>query len=450
MKKIRIASGQGFWGDWLEAPIRQIQGGEIDYLVLDYLAEVTMSILAKQKERNPDHGYAKDFVALIDQVLKELHAKNIKVITNAGGMNPQACAKAIAQLAKDQNIPLRIAVIEGDNLLPSIDSLAQSKQLAHMETGKHLSSIASEIKSANVYLGCDPIVEALSGGAQIVVAGRLSDPSMVLGPLVYEFSWAENDWDLRASGTLAGHLIECGAQASGGNCSIDWEQIPELENIGFPIVEVCEDGSFEIYKHPGTGGRINLAGVKEQMIYEIGDPSAYITPDVVVDFTSANLTESGTNRVRVTGVQGGSRSDKLKVSISYHHGFRAVGTLVYSWPDAVAKAQRAEEIITARIAQLGLRFEKTLCEIVGANACHGSLAEKSNSELAEVVFRYAVQGENFDAVKRFTREIAPLVLGGPPFATAYSGGKGAVTEVFAYWPALIARKDIATRVEFIQ
>lgn len=446
MKKVSIASGSGFWGDWLEAPVRQIKGGDIDYLVLDYLAEVTMSILAKQKTRNPEHGYAKDFVDLIERVADDVLSKKVKVITNAGGMNPQACAKKIKAL--NQN--LTIAIVEGDNIVDSLDTLSQQHSLEHLEDSRNFKTISNEIKSANVYLGYEPIMQALEAGADIVICGRVSDPSMVLAPLMHEFSWDKNDWNKIASGTLAGHLIECGAQVTGGNCSYDWSSIDNLAEIGFPIVEVFEDSSFNITKHKNTGGKVSIQSVKEQMIYEIGDPTCYTTPDVCADFTTAKLEQIKKDTVRVTGVSGNKRTDFLKISISYHHGFRAVGTLVYSWPEAFEKAKKASQIIDSRIKSLGLSFEKTNCEIVGANACHGSLANQNNSELSEVTFRYGVQGKNRDHVKQFTREIAPLILSGPPFATAYSEGKGAVTEVFGYWPTLIPRNAITPTVSVLK
>jgi len=444
-KKIRIASGSGFWGDWLEAPVNQVKGGDIDYLVLDYLAEVTMSILAKQKERNPDHGYAKDFVDLIERIANDVKSKNIKIITNAGGMNPQACAKKITSFNKD----LKVAIVEGDNILAKVNELSKKHSLNHLESKNSFEKIAENIRSANVYLGYEPIVEALESDADIVICGRVSDPSMVLAPLMHEFAWEADDWDKLASGTLAGHLIECGAQVTGGNCSYEWQNIENLAEIGFPIAEVFEDASFVITKHKNTGGKVSLASVKEQMVYEIGDPKAYITPDVCADFTTAKLEQITDNQVKVSNVSGKAKTDFLKISISYHHGYRAVGTLVYSWPEAFEKAKIASKIIDKRISTLGLSFEKTHSEIVGANACHGALASQDNSELAEVTFRYAVQGKSKEDVKRFTREVAPLILSGPPFATAYAGGKGNVTDVFGYWPTLIDRKKINTTVSVV-
>jgi hypothetical protein len=444
MKKIIIAAGQGFWGDWLEAPVRQIRGGKIDYLMLDYLAEVTMSVLAKQKESNPAYGYARDFPPLIERVLPEILKKNIKIITNAGGLNPAACAAAIVSAAKAQNLSVKIAVIEGDDLRTLIDS----QEFLHLESGESIKRIRDRVTSANAYLGSDPIVEALRNGAQIIISGRVADPSMVLGPLRYEFGWHDDDWNKLASGILAGHLIECGAQSSGGNFSGVWRAVPDPAHIGFPLIEADESGDFVVTKHPNTGGLVSQATVKEQMVYEIGDPTAYYTPDVVADFTTARLSDDGKDRVKVTGVTGRPKPESYKVSISYFHGYRTVSTLVYSWPDAIAKAKAADGILRARIRDLNLQFEKIHAEVIGANACHGHLTDRDNPEIPEVMLRFAVQGASERDVKRFTREMAPLVLGGPPFATSYAGGKGDVSEVYGYWPSLIPRSMVKAALRY--
>jgi hypothetical protein len=444
-KKITIAAGQGFWGDWLEAPVRQIQGGQIDYLMLDYLAEVTMSVLAKQKDANPSLGYARDFPPLIERILPDIIAKKTTVISNAGGLNPKACAEAIVAAARARHIPVKVAVISGDD----IKQLTVSHELPHLETKASLSVIRDRITSANAYIGSEPIVEALQNGADIIVTGRVADPSMVLGPLRFAFGWAEHEWNKLASGILAGHIIECGAQSSGGNFSGDWRAVRDLAHVGFPIIEAYENGDFVVTKHPNTGGLVSQATVKEQMVYEIGDPTAYYTPDVVANFTTAQLTDDGQDRVKITGVTGSPRPNTYKVSISYFHGYRTVSTLVYSWPEAISKAKAATEILHTRIKDLGLRFEKVHAEVIGANACHGALTDSNNPDLPEVMLRFAVQGPHEKDVKRFTREMAPLVLGGPPFATAYSGGKGDVSEVYGYWPSLIDRTEIRPQVEYL-
>jgi hypothetical protein len=313
---VRVASGQGFWGDWLEAPRRQVEGGPVDYLMLDYLAEVTMSILQKQKERDPKMGYARDFIGAIESVLPAIVERGVRVIANAGGVNPVSCAQAVKDLAtaKGAGGKVKIGIVTGDDLLPRLDDLiSRGHALANMDTGQPLSMVRDRVIAANAYIGSTPIVEALSRGAQVVITGRSTDTALTMAPLRYEFGWAADDWDKLAAGIIAGHIIECGAQCSGGNCLIGWRDIPDLANVGYPIVNAHADGTFEISKHPGTGGRISVPTVTEQLVYEMGDPHAYITPDVVADFTTIKLEQAGHDQVRVFGIGGRPATDKLKV-----------------------------------------------------------------------------------------------------------------------------------------
>jgi len=448
---VRVGAGQGFWGDWLEAPRRQVEGGPIDYLMLDYLAEVTMSILQKQKERDPAMGYARDFVGAMESVLGPVSAGKVRVIANAGGVNPPACAQAIKALAgrSGSRAGLRIGVVTGDDLLPRIDALVDAGHaLANMDTGDPLETVRDRVLSANAYIGSEPIVDALRQGAQVVITGRSTDTALTMAPLRFEFGWAADDWNRLAAGIIAGHIIECGAQCSGGNCLYDWQSIPDLANVGYPIVEAAEDGSFAITKHAGTGGRVSVRTVTEQLVYEMGDPHSYITPDVIADFTSIRLAEDGPDRVRVFGITGAPPTDKLKVSIAYRAGFKAVGTLVYSWPDAVEKAELADRILRERLDRLDLRFDKIHTEFVGVSATHGRLAGQM-ADVPEVQFRIGVRGEDRAAVERFTREIAPLVLNGPPSVTGFAGGRPKVEEIVAYWPALIDKRVVTTAVEIV-
>jgi hypothetical protein len=449
---VRVAAGQGFWGDWLEAPRRQVEGGPVDYLMLDYLAEVTMSILQKQKERDPRMGYARDFIGAIESVLPAVVERGVRVIANAGGVNPVACAQAVRELAAARGAAgrVKIGVVTGDDLLPRLDDLVtRGHALANMDTGEPLSTVRDRVLSANAYIGSTPIVEALAQGAQIVVTGRSTDTALTMAPLRHEFGWAPDDWHKLAAGIVAGHIIECGAQCSGGNCLLDWRDIPDLANVGYPIVNASHDGTFEISKHPGTGGRISVPTVTEQLVYEMGDPHSYITPDVVADFTSIRLEPAGDDRVRVFGIRGRPPTDSLKVSIAYRAGFKAVGTLVYSWPDALEKAQLADRVLRERLDRLGLRFDKVLTEFVGASAAHGPLTPPPNGDLPEVQLRVGVRGEDRATVERFTREIAPLVLNGPPSVTGFAGGRPKVEEIVAYWPALIDKTEVQTAVEVI-
>ncbi|HEY9429239.1 MAG TPA: acyclic terpene utilization AtuA family protein [Gemmatimonadaceae bacterium] len=445
---VRVASGQGFWGDWLEAPRRQVEGGPIDYLMLDYLAEVTMSILQKQKERDPRMGYARDFIGAMESVFPAIAERGVRVIANAGGVNPEACAGALRETARRAGVSdaLRIGVITGDDLLPRLDELIESGHpLANMESGEPLSTVRDRVLSANAYIGATPIVEALGKGANVVITGRSTDTALTMAPLLYEFGWAKDDWDRLASGIVAGHVIECGAQCSGGNCLYDWRSIPDLANIGYPIVEAHEDGSFIVYKHPGTGGRIDVHSVTEQLVYEMGDPREYITPDVIADFTSICVADAGEDRVRVFGVRGRPPTDKLKVSIAYRAGFKATGTLVYAWPDALEKAQLADRVLRERLEKLGLRFDEIHTEFLGVSATHGTLSGETR-DAPEVQLRIGVRGGDRPSVERFTREIAPLVLNGPPSVTGFAGGRPKVEEVVAYWPALVDKSVVTTIV----
>jgi len=449
---VRVASGQGFWGDWLEAPRRQVEGGQVDYLMLDYLAEVTMSIVQKQKERDPNMGYARDFIGAMESVFPAVADRGVKVIANAGGVNPVACAYAVLAAADKAGVrgKIRIGVVTGDDLLPRIDALlAEGHELKHMETGEPLSTVRDRVLSANAYIGSTPIVEALARGANVVITGRSTDTALTMAPLRHEFGWAADDWDKMAAGIVAGHILECGAQASGGNCLHEWRDIPDLANVGYPIAEAKADGTFVITKHDGTGGRVSVPSVTEQLVYEMGDPHSYITPDVVADFTSIQLASDGENRVRVHGITGGPATPFLKVSIAYRAGWKAVGTLVYAWPDALEKAQLADRVLRERLHNLGLTFDTILTEYVGVSATHGPMAGSGDSA-PEVQMRIGVRGPDRAAVERFTRELAPLVLNGPPSVTGFAGGRPKVEEIVAYWPALIDKRAVSTHVDILE
>ena len=443
--KIRIASGQGFWGDQLDAPRQQVEGGPIDYLMLDYLAEVTMSIMQKQRSRNPALGYARDFVPLMGEILPAVVDRNIRVVANAGGVNPAGCRDAVLEEARKAGLQgrARVGMITGDDILERLpDLLARGVELKNMETGEPLSAVLDKVQSANAYIGAAPIVEALRQDAHVVITGRSTDTALPYAPMIHEFGWGWDDHDRISAGVVAGHINECGAQSSGGNCLWSWRDIPDLADVGFPIIEAAPDGSFVVTKHGGTGGRVAVPVVKEQLLYEMGDPKSYITPDCVADFTTIRLDDDGPDRVRVSGVRGKAPTDLLKVSLSYLDGWKASGTLVYAWPDAVEKAQAADRVLRARLDRLGLRFDEVLTEFVGWNATHGPLAGPVPRDLPEVTVRWSVRGHDMNAVDRFTKEIAPLVLTGPPSVTGFAGGRPRVQEIVAYWPALIPKAEI--------
>src|SRR6185295_17300298 len=338
MKPVRIANGQGFWGDSIDAPVELLRGGPIDYLGMDYLAEVTLSIMMRQKRKDPLHGYATDFVSFVRRVLPELKEKNVRVITNAGGLNPKACRQKIFEIARELGVSgFRIGVVEGDDVFPRLPELiAAGHEMANMDTGEPIESVAQRLSSANAYLGARPVAQALDQGALIVLCGRVTDTALALAPMVHEFGWAADDWDRLAAGTIAGHILECGAQCTGGNFSRFWE-VPDLWNVGYPIAEASADGTFVITKHPNTGGMVTTETVAEQQVYEMGNPQEYITPDVVADFTSIRLEQQGKDRVRVSGITGRPRTPFLKLSASYLAGWKSSGQITLSGPRAIDK-----------------------------------------------------------------------------------------------------------------
>jgi len=448
---IRIANGQGFWGDSIDAPAEQVTRGPIDYLTLDYLAEVTMSILQKQRARDAEAGYARDFVEMIGRILPVIAARNIRVVANAGGLNPPACRRAVLAVAEKQGTGVRVAAVTGDDISGRLDDLmGRGIEFRNMDTCQPLSTVRARVRSANAYIGAFPIAKALQGGAQIVITGRCADAALALGPMIHEFGWGPTDWNLLAAGVVGGHAIECGAQGSGGNCQVDWETIPALDDIGYPILEVEADGTLVVTKHEGTGGRVSVASVTEQLLYEIGDPRSYITPDCIADFTTIRLEQAGPDRVRFTGIQGRTATDSYKMSISYSHGFKATGSVAYTWPHAYRKAKAGDRILRARLQRLGLKLDAVRSEYLGASACHGIAAAEPGPELAEslpeVALRFGVRSGDRSAVERFSKEIAPLVLNGPPSVTGLGAGRPKVEEVVAYWPTLIPKTEVMPEV----
>ena len=451
--KIRIASGQGFWGDLIDAPYHQVTKGDIDYLVMDYLAEVTMSILQKQKNRNPNLGYATDLIDLMKKILPITSKKGIKVITNGGGVNPVACADAILEVAMKLDIgKLDVAVVLGDDIKDCMDEIIQKGcELKNMETGEPITIVKDKLLSANVYFGAFPIVEALKRGADIVITGRTTDTGLTLAPMIYEFGWKQTDYDLMAAGTVAGHILECGAQSTGGNFLGDWESIENFAEIGFPIAEAYPNGEVIITKHENTGGIVTFETIAEQLVYEIGDPKEYITPDCVADFTSIKLEEVGKDRVKVYNVKGKPETEFYKVSCSYSSGYSATGTLTYSWPQALTKARKADRILRKRLQNLGLQFDEIRSEFVGYNATHENLSPLLDEDkINEIVLRFSVRAKDRHSVKRFGQEIAPLILTGPPSVTGFAGGRPKARDVVAYWPALVPKKLVTAKVKILE
>ncbi len=443
---VLIGNGQGFWGDSIDAPIKLINGGPIHYITLDYLAEVTMSIMQRQKRRDPRRGYATDFVQLMKDTLPTLLEKNIRVVASAGGVNPAACRAAVFEVAKELGLKgLRIGIVEGDDILDQLPQLiAKGAEFKHLESGHPIAPMQDRILSANVYISSLPIAEALDQGAQIIITGRATDPGLVLAPLMHEFGWHADDWDKIAAGTVAGHILECGAQATGGNFTRWWE-VPDYANIGYPLVEAYADGSFIVTKHPGTGGMVTCDTVGEQIVYEMGDPRNYISPDVKVDFTTIRLEDVGRDRVRVSGVKGSPATDTYKVSMSYHNGYKASGTLTVSGPDAYEKAKKCGEIIWERLKTAGYTFEDMNTEYLGLNSCHGSI-NPHPEQINEVVLRLSARDSDVSRLERFGKELAPVITNGPPGITGFAGGRPKPQDIVAYWPALIDKKLVQTTV----
>jgi hypothetical protein len=451
MKRVRIGNGCGFWGDNLDAPVLLAEGGRLDYLTLEYLAELTMSILALQKQRDPQSGYATDFLDVLPRLTLSLQGQpGLKVVTNAGGMNPRACAARAREVLRRAGLSARrVAVVTGDDLLPRLDELlAAGHPLTNLDTGEPLDSVRARVVSANAYLGSPPVADALRGGADLVITGRVADAALTLAPAAHELGWAWDDWDRLSAGTVAGHLIECGAQATGG-LWCNWQELDDLGGVGYPLVEVEPDGSFVLTKPPGTGGAVNRETVAEQLLYEVGDPTAYLTPDVVADFTSVRLEQEGPDRVRVSGASGRPATDTYKVSIAYRDGYSASGTLVIAGPAAAAKARKCGEVLLARLERAGCSPEHSNIECLGAgDSAPGML--RAPADVPEVVLRVSVRDARKAVVERFTKEFAPLVTSGPPGVTGYTTGRPPVREVFAYWPALIARGAVRPEVAFIE
>lgn len=451
-KIVRIASGQGFWGDLPVAPVQQVRKGKIDYLMMDYLAEVTMSIMQKQKMRNHAFGYARDFVGVVTELLPELAAGKVRIVSNAGGVNPQACAEAIIKAANEAKVSLKVAVVDGDDILSDIPELIKKGfELDNMETGESIEIVHKSLMSANVYFGARPIAEALDGGADVVVTGRVTDTGLCLAPLIHEFGWDYDDFDKMAAGTVAGHILECGAQSSGGNFT-DWQLIEDFTEIGFPIVEAKSDGSFIVTKHENTGGLVHSMTVKEQLLYEIGDPISYITPDCVADFTSIKLEDVGVNRVAVSGIKGLPATPFYKVSASYLDGYKLTGSLTYCWPDALKKAVKGNEILLKRAENLKLKLDKVHADLIGYNGCDEKniVVNSTTAELDEVQLRFSATSASEQDLNRLGMELAPLILTGPSGVTGFAGGRPKASEIIAYWPALLNKKAVSPRVRFFE
>ena len=445
-----IANGQGFWGDSILGPVRLVREGPLHYLTLDYLAEVTMSIMQKLYQRNPQAGYATDFIQMLERILPECYEKKIKIIASAGGVNSAACARATGEVIKRFGLSnIKVATVAGDDILARLPELqAQGEPFKNLDDGRTLAEINRTIASANAYLGAFPIAAALDRGADIVICGRVTDPSLVLGPMIHEFGWKPEEFDKLAAGTIAGHIVECGAQCTGANYT-NWREIGDFAAIGYPIIEAYPSGEFFITKHEGTGGKVSIETVASQLVYEMGDPKNYLTPDVIADFTTIQLEPASKDRVRVFGIKGRKPTEYLKVSISYENGYKNIGQLVISGPNALEKAKLCADIIWQRLAFDGVTFseDERMVEFLGAGVCHEGIVPEIDPP--EVVLRIGVKGYDQKKLDRFGMEIVPLVTSGPPGVTGFAGGRPKATEIMSYWPALVRKEKIEAKVEVV-
>lgn len=445
---IKIGNGQGFWGDSPSAPVNLVkQVPDLDYLTLEYLAEVSLSIMAIQKEKNPNMGYARDFLDTLEELAPFWEAgKKFKVITNAGGLNPQSCAHDCIEILESRlSRPIKVGVVIGDDVFSLLDGTADFRNL---ETGKPFKKIREKVVTANAYIGAGGIVEALKEGADLVITGRVSDPSLTVAPCVYHFGWSFDDYERLASATVAGHLIECGTQVTGG-ISTDWLNIPGPENIGFPYVEVEEDGGFIVTKPQRTGGMVDEMTVKEQLVYEIGDPENYLSPDVTVSLKNVRVQEEAPERVRISGVEGKAPTDSYKVGVTYNDGYKAEGMLTVFGSRAKEKVYKAGEVLLERLKRDGVTFEKSLVECLGTGDAVPGIVEDDCPGI-ECLLRVAVQDSNEQSVERFTKELASLVSSGPPGTTGYTTGRPPVRSVFGFWPCLIPKDAVEIQSDVME
>lgn len=451
-KVVRLGAGMAFWGDSVRPAIEMVERGDIDYLCCDHLAELTMSILAKQRAANPERGYTRDVIDLLRGALPACVEKGVKVVTNAGGANPRAAARAIRALADELGLPgVRIAVVLGDDLEDRIDDLDRAGvSFDNLDTGAELDTVRDRLTHAAVYTGCEGIVEALDLGADIVVCGRVTDIALYLGPLVHEFGWSLDDWERLGMATVVAHAIECGGQATGGLYAGGWADVDGLETLGYPIAEVSEDGTAVLTKTPGSGGEVSIGTVSEQLVYEILDPGSYLTADVTADFTGVTLEEIGPDRVRITGGTGRDRPATLKVNMGYRAGFVGEAQFTYTWPDAYAKAQRGLAFLRKRLERADFRYTEDIVEYPGHTSMWGSrVPAPDDPDLLELVVRYAARCPDATEARKVFTESVPLYNNGPA-GVAGVGTRPPLKELYAIWPCLVPREHVVQRVEMLE
>lgn len=446
---VRIGSGSGSWGNDTAEPRELLTRTRVDYLMMDYLAEITLSIMRRQMDRDPDSGFATDILEVVRDILPLLAENGTRLVTNAGGLNPIACGNAIRQIVDAAGFgdKIRVAIVDGDDLMPQLPALAESNALTSMDDGRAFAQIEKRVVSANAYIGAGPIRDALALGADIVITGRCVDVALALGPLMHEFGWAEDDWDRLGAGVVAGHLLECGPQSTGGNHQ-GWQAVPGLEHVGYPIVEVGRDGRIVLTKAPNTGGMVTVATATDQLLHEIADPRSFMSPDVIVDWTSFTLTDLGQDRVLIAGVRGRAPTDSYRVSFTYRDGYRVILMWPYAWPNAVQKAEAALKKIAHTVERKGLRVDASRSDIFGTGAIHGRrLAEAGVviGEPVEVIARYAARTNFREDANRLASQQAPMHYGPPGMAGQIAGGKGQVAPIYSHWPALVPKSCVRAR-----
>ncbi len=445
---LRVGNGAGFWGDNLDAPFLLARDGRLDVLTLEYLAELTLAILSHLRSKDPQAGYVADFPELLERLGPILNAQpGLKIVTNAGGLNPVSCSKRAGSILINAGLgQTRLGVVDGDDVLGSISVWMRDRvDLSHMETGRPIQEVADRLVSANAYLGARPIASALDEGSRVVITGRVADASLTLGPAAAHFGWRWDEWQRLAGASVAGHIIECGAQATGGMW-YDWDTMPDPAGIGYPIAELYTDGSSTITKADGTGGVVSVGTISEQIVYEIDDPTCYRTPDVDVDLTALSVEQSGENRVLVKNAGGRPPSDFLKIAAIYRDGWTASGMLAVAGQKAEAKARAAGRIVLERVKRAGFELANSMVECLGAGDVVPGLLRPTIEPL-EVVLRVSVRDPSRVAIERFCREFAPLVTSGPPGIAGYASGRPSPRPAFGYWPTLVPRALVAARVD---
>lgn len=445
MTSVRIGAGQGFYGDTPDGALDVARSGDVRYICFDALAELTMAILQKDRMRDPQGGYTRDLPSFMRRLLPVTRELGIRMITNAGGMNPLGAAETVRSVARDLGMDdLRVASITGDDVGARLDELtAAGIDLRNVDTEEAFAAVRSRVLFAVAYLGAAPIVDALRQGADIVVTGRVADASLFVAPMVHELGWSFDDSDKLAAGVVLGHLMECSGQATGGNFSGDWWNVPDLDRVGYPVCEMDEDGTALLSKPPGTGGRVSVDTVKQQLLYEVLDPRRYMNPDVIADFTSVHLEEVAADVVRVSGVRGAARPQTLKIIAGYLDGWAGTAMIGYSWPDAEAKARRSAELIQRLTERAGLEPLETVTEVIGVDSLHGDAAPSQDAN--EVLLRVAARFGTEEEASRFPRAAMPLALNGPPFIGGAAGPVGA-RALLGVWPAAVPRDVVEPHV----